>query len=224
MGGEHAPQDSSFGGRRGHCIVLVTKACSVASRSLERAVHRRGRAAECGRRLDGGHVVMVAEHQRGELPARQASQRHEVRAGHRVVGDADFLGVLAAWMLANQVAAVVVVEGSWVGSLAGAAPDLVTAHVRRDASHPPPQRAPSLEPGAAAPGPDQCLLDGVLNVTRWAEHPMAVGSEVGAKAVCEFGEVDRTGGVGVHGAEPTRGHAVAPSSRWPWCARIRPCM
>jgi hypothetical protein len=56
--------------------------------------------------------------------------------------------------------------------------DRVQAGVGSDPVEPRSQRASALHAGETLPGPQECVLEGILGVVKRAQHPVAVGLEL----------------------------------------------
>src|SRR5262249_5902797 len=82
-----------------------------------------------------------------------------------------------------------------------AALDETQAAVGGDPVEPRAQRTATLEPRKSAPGAQQRVLERVLGVVHRAEHPIAVGMQLGAVGVdqlLEGGRIGKTGSGGAH--------------------------
>ena len=172
------------------------------ARPLESTVGGGDARLEEGSCLDCRPAEHVADDQRGALPRRQDLQCGEECELDRLALDDDRVGLVVARCDLVQQSVRVRLQPRHLGKgvkgrhLPGPAPDRVHADVGRDAVEPSAERL-SREPLAAAPCPEERLLDRVLRLVERAEHPVAVDVQLAPMALGELGE---PGLVGDHAA------------------------
>ena len=165
---------------RARCSALLTDATLVSSSSATSAAFQRRTSQRIRTaRWRGGRCCSAATNAR-----RIVSRAAATSAGSPSDGTASSSGIGSIHVTSGSVAAeraVGIARGPEVHRPGAAlAPvEHVEADVRRDAVEPRAQRCASLEAIDAAPGADHRVLNRVLGLERRAEHPVAMGGQLG---------------------------------------------